>query len=279
MSWLPVSARSAERVTTGQVLGLTAVTSATLASGTVPAAEELEIWKWDQYQLETDMAAKLGITVGGGGNLGQKSRVLVGEFSRSTTVENSTGPVRYGVAARMVVKITNFNAGINLTLPFVAAEAQQNRLEASCSLQIEGYVGAAAKSLPDFASFNVETYVKIQDALTTLKNKIGDDTANIRPVQLWVWTDDSEDDVSLDERLTRAVGTAWALTQITSGSGVTEAEALYADGDDEVAKAAIRSTYMDLGADGANGPDAQTRVRARELLDGYRARQSWFQTG
>ena len=95
------------------------------------------------------------------------------------------GQWRYGVAARLVVKVSNFDVGVNMTLPFIAAEAQFNRLEASAALRVEGYVGPdAAKRFPNFGAFDVETYVKLMDALTSLKDTIGADVDNIRPVRL-----------------------------------------------------------------------------------------------
>ena len=215
--------------------------------------------------------------MGGGADLARKSRVLVAEFSRSKTVMRQDGQWRYGVAARLIVKVSNFELGANMTLPFIAAEAQFNRLEASAALRVEGYVGAdAAKQFPNFGAFDVETYVKLMDALSSLKDSIGGDVDNIRPVRLWTWAESAEGASTVDDRLTHAVGTMWALTRIADGATMAEAIANYRDTDDEVAHAAIRETYGYLMPSGDEAPNAQARARARELLDGYKAKAGLF---
>ncbi|GAA0910920.1 hypothetical protein GCM10009557_85270 [Virgisporangium ochraceum] len=280
MGWYPMAAAAplAEGGASSLGAGLKVDPPPDLVDSDVPAPDDLDTWQWDQYQLETDVAAKLGLTVGGGGSLARKSRVLVAEFSRSKSVARPEGQWRYGVAARLVVNVSNFNSGANMTLPFVAAEAQFNRLEASAALRVEGYVGAdAAKQFPNFGAFDVETYVKLMDALSSLKDSIGSDVGNIRPVRLWTWAESADSTPAVDDRLTHAVGTVWALTQIAAGKPVTEAVAGYRDTDDDVAHAAIRETYASISStDDSVDPDAQSRAHARDLLDGYRAKSGWF---
>ena len=278
MPWYPIAAEANIKEETLSVapVKLTVAAVPNLADADVPQAADLDLWTWDQYELKADVAAKLGLTVGGSGEASYKSRVLVAEFSRSKSVMRPEGQLRYGTAARLIVKVSNFDAKANMTLPFIAAEAQFNRLEASAALRIEGYVGpGAAKQLPKFGSFDVESYVKLMDALNSLTESIGADVDNIRPVRLWTWAEAGDGGKAVDDRLTSAVGTMWALTKIADGKPVAEAIAHYRDEDDAVAQDAIQATYTHLvGSDAA--PGGQARARAKELLDGYKARSGIF---
>jgi len=279
MPWYPMAADAANRDPKQSTSpGGLIIKSSNLPEGDVPQGADLDTWQWDQYQLENDVAAKLGLTVGGRADASRKSRVLVAEFSRSKSIIRQEGQWRFGVAARLVVKVSNFSMDANMTLPFIAAEAQFNRLEASSALRVEGYVGAtAAKQFPSFSTFDVETYVKLMDALSTLKDTIGGDVDNIRPVQLWAWAEASESPAVIDDRLTRAVGTMWALTRIAEGDNLAKAVGGYRDTDDEVAHDAIRETYGYLVTRGEDeSPDSQARARARDLLDGYKAKSGWL---
>ena len=114
-----------------------------------------------------------------------RTRTVVAEFSRTKTVGQGGRQARWGVAARLVVNVIGVKATTNLTLPFVAAEAQYNRLEASASLKVEGYTGDdLGDVLPAFSAFDVETYVKLLDALTALKARIAEDAEKISPTRL-----------------------------------------------------------------------------------------------
>jgi hypothetical protein len=60
---------------------------------------------------------------------------------------------------------------------------------------------------------------------------------NIQPTRLWAWAE--EEACATDRRLTEAVGTLWAMTQIEKGHPRAEALAKYRDTDDTIAKGAI----------------------------------------
>jgi hypothetical protein len=161
----------------------------------IPEPSELETWKWEQHRLETDVAANLGFSVGAV-KAGRRARTLIAEFSRSKTIQSGDSQVRYGVAARLVVNVLGFDADANLTLPFVAASAEFNQLEAYADLTIEGYAGADTGALfPPFATFDVESYVKLMDALTSMKGVIGKNEDNIRPARLWAWSAAPDTDI------------------------------------------------------------------------------------
>jgi hypothetical protein len=252
-----------------------------LAPDQTPTAADLDTWNWDQYLLETDVAAELGLGFGGTAQGNRRSRVLVAEFSRSKTVSEGPQQSRYGVAARLIVNVVGYDADANLTLPFVAAEAQFNRLEASAGLRVEGYVGTDTGELfPNFGAFDVESYVKLMDALNGMRVKIGSDEANIRPAKLWVWTTTGAKEESAS-MLGRGVATAWALTRIKEGDLFERALTAYRDKDDQMAQATIEDTYAEvLGPDFRDfAPDEDARNRARQLLDGYELHVPWFGIG
>jgi hypothetical protein len=148
----------------------------------VPKAEDLSDWVWDQYQLESGLSGKLG----------------------------------FGVAAHLIVNVRGLDAKANLTLPFVAAEAQYNRAEVSANLRVSGYVGPeAGKMFPEFSTFDDESYVKLMQSLSEMREVIGAKEEHIRPTRLWAWAEEEAD--ATDRRLTQAVGTLWAMTQIADG--------------------------------------------------------------
>ena len=69
--------------------------------------------------------------------------------------------------------------------------------------------------------------------------------------------------------LTRAVGTAFALTQIKNGRSLNESLERYHAQDDQIALAAIRHVY-DLVLPGGSADDrGVAEARARKLLDNY----------
>jgi hypothetical protein len=271
--WVPISAHSAP--VRKVVADARVAATPTVAPEDVPQAADLDSWRWEQHRLETDLAGSLGFSVGmAKGSL--NSRTLVAEFSRSKTIEVEGGFARYGVAARLVVNVRNFEASANLTLPFVAAQAQYGRLEAYADISVEGYTGDEAGDLfPPFSAFDVETYVKLMDALTAMKGAIGKHQENIRPVQLWAWADVPAEQA--DDKLTRAVGSAWALTAVAEGWPLQKATEKYRDQDDSVAKKAIESVYAELGIDDPDAaPADDPRQHAKHLLDGYEMHHPFF---
>jgi hypothetical protein len=271
MAWLPLSTEIPD-VNGDSSPALRGASVPQVDQRKIPKANELDTWKWEQHRLETDVAASLGFGVAsakGGG----RSRTLVAEFSRSKTVALGGSQARYGVAARLVVNVLGIEGEINLTLPFVAAQAEFNNLEAYANLTVEGYAGPKAGELfPEFTAFDVESYVKLMNSLTAMKGTIGKDEEHIRPAQLWVWAPSAGGD-ELDARLTQAVGSAWALTRIDEGDTLEEATRKYRDQEDHAARAAIEAVYSQLGVPGRDEkPSGEAREHAKRLLDGYEMR-------
>lgn len=275
MPWLPLSSESPD-VNLDSMPALRGATLETVEDPKVPKAAELDTWKWEQHRLETDVAASLGFAVGTTKGSGQ-SRTVVAEFSRSKTVSAGAAQARYGVAARLVVNIVGMEAEGNLTLPFIAAQAEFNRVEAYANLTVEGYTGAdAGKLFPKYTAFDVESYVTLMNSLTAMKDTLGKDVENIQPKQLWVWTP-SAGPTELDVRLTQAVGTAWGLTRIKEGDTLERAIKKYSDQKDHDARSAIEAVYSQLGVDGRDAkPSGEAREHAKRLLDNYEMHDPLF---
>lgn len=269
--WLPANAQSPNAFSedvVGEVVRVPAQPAD--ADVAVPAPADLDTWVWQQYLLTWSLASKLGFAVGGvEGDF--QSRVLVAEWSRSKTVQgshNSTG-VRFGVAARLVVHVRSIGAEANLSLPFVAAEAQMNRAEAQANMTIEGYVGSKAGDLfPSFSNFDVESYVKLMDAMTSAKGVIGGDEKNIKPVRLWCWGESTAEPTGAEPTVA-AVATAWALTRIAEGNTLAETVEGYVKEGDPVARTAIERAYSSVDA-GDGKPSDEAKDEAKNLLRGYK---------
>lgn len=150
----------------------------------------------------------------------RNTRTLMAEFSRSKTVATGTTKTCFGVAARLIINVSGLDAKANLTLPFVAAEAHFNRVEAYANLRVEGYVGPdTGEMFPDFTTFDVESYVNLMQSLSAMRKVIGAKEKFIRPTRLWAWAENEGGGVdATDHRLTQGVSTSYALTQIKDGA-------------------------------------------------------------
>lgn len=87
--------------------------------------------------------------------------------------------------------MSGLEANANLTLLYVAAEAQYNRAEASANIRVSGYVGPeAGKMFPEFGTFDIESYVKLMQSLSEMREVIGAKEEHIRPTRLWAWAEE-----------------------------------------------------------------------------------------
>jgi len=274
MQWLPVSSLP-DGVERPETQAGPFVLAAMPSIEEPPPKLKLSDWRWEQHQLDSDVAADLGFSLGAA-RAGRKSRTIVAEFSRSATSSVGGAVSRWGVSARLIVKVAEVDAGLNLTLPVVAAKAQVEGLEAYASMRLEGYRGEDASALfPAFGTFNVENYVRMTDALNQMKDAVGATDELIAPTQLWRLVKSQQQ--APEVRMRQGVGTAWALSQIKDGHTCAKAVSGYRDQADDVALNAIRQTYLELvDPDESATTDATARARARTLLDGYELRHPVF---
>jgi hypothetical protein len=269
MPWVPITAQAHdEKRPEVEAGGVRVPETGTVEAQNVPEAGELTDWVWDQYRLESGLSGKLGFGVASI-EASRNTRTLIAEFSRSKTIAADATNACFGVAARLIVNVSGLDVNANLTLPFVAAEAQFNHVEAFANLRVSGYVGPdLGKMFPEFSTFDVESYVKLMQSLNEMREVIGTNEQYIRPTRLWAWAEEVSADAT-DHRLTQAVGTLWALTQVEKGHPRERALASYRDRDDKVAQAAIEQVYADMLRDDEVDPSQESRARARRLLDGY----------
>ncbi len=271
MPWIPIPAQAQnEERPPVMADGVQIEATNTVRDQEVPKAGDLSTWAWDQYRLESNLSGKLGFNVGSV-EASRNARTLIAEFSRSKVVATDGASACFGVAARLIVNVSGLDAKANLTLPFVAAEAQYNRVEAFANLRVAGYADPKLGEIfPDFTTFDVESYVTLMQSLNEMRKVIGANEDLIRPERLWAW--DKAETEELDRRLTEGVATAWALTQIEQGHPLEKALAEYRDRDDEVAQAMIERTYADMLHDEVE-PSEESQAKAKRLLDGYAMRK------
>jgi hypothetical protein len=266
MPWVPITAQAPDEKRP-EIAAAGLRVPETSPVDNVPKAEELSDWVWDQYHLESGLSGKLGFGVASI-EASYNTQTLIAEFSRSKTIATDGTNACFGVAARLIVNVSDLDAKANLTLPFVAAEAQFNRAKASANLRVSGYVGPdLGEKFPEFGTFDIESYVKLMQSLSEMREVIGAKKEHISPTRLWAWAEEEED--ATDRRLTEAVGTLWALTEIADGHRRAEALGSYRQQDDTVAKAAIDQVYKEMLNGDEGRPSKEARARARRLLDGY----------
>jgi hypothetical protein len=235
----------------------------------IPTVDELSDWNWQQTEMSSDLAIKLGFAVGSVSASAQ-NRTLIAEFSRTATVEQDGRNASYGVAARLVVGVTKVEGSVSVTIPVLAAQAQLGHGEASVNLRVSGYVGdKLAGLLPtDVLMLNVDTYSSLTTKMSEIVKLIGSDRDKIRPKLLWLEGED-EGPAKVEDELARAVGSAYALTQIKEHKTLDESLTGYHDQDDQIALEAIRHTYGVLLPDGDESRAAEAGARAERLLDNY----------
>jgi hypothetical protein len=251
---------------------------------TPPQAQDLADWDQHYFSLDAHLATKLGFGFGVM-SAGARQRIIVLEFSRSAPCIASDGTeLRYGVSVRLVVRVSNYEAGANLALPFVAAEAQMGHLQTESTLAVRGYAGQGLAGLiPPLQSLTVDTYVDLMQRISKIQDLLGRDIANVRPALLQVPETAVE---GPNRKVEHAVGLVWALSKIADGVSRNQAIADFPSKDSEASTTAIQDAYADayaeaMGTDstGDEAPPAPARAWANGYLAGQRLGRSgarWF---
>jgi hypothetical protein len=233
-----------------------------------PQANQLSDWTQYDYDLDIQLATKLGFAVGGL-SISGNYRVLIREFARSLVCVAPDGTrYRYGTSVRLVVRVTSFSSAGTLSLAVVAGETQVGRMQAESHLRVVGYVGEKlAELLPPFRTFNVDAYAEMSNKMNEIKLLIGKDVSNIRPDKLGVDLDGVEyEGVDTNE----ALGLIWGLSRLARGENKERAKQLYPDLGSQAAIRGIELAYGRIPGSGvaATTPTAAQREFARELLRG-----------
>ena len=137
----------------------------------------------ESYQLEASFAAKLGFPVATM-STDDKLKVMLYGLTRYRDVVHQKHTYRYGVAIRVLLEIYNDEVDGDLTLPAVAAKAQLGVVSASAQLLLYGYTGDLSDTLPNWQSFDVNSYADYLKSVSALQVKVFGDPSKMRPVLL-----------------------------------------------------------------------------------------------
>jgi hypothetical protein len=138
----------------------------------------------ESYQLSGKLTAKLGFPIASLDTDNDFRVMLFGVMRYVDEIDENQHTYRFGVAIRVLLEIFGASAKADLTLPVIAAHAELGMVSASAQLLIYGYAGDLATSLPNWQSFDVDSYADYLGKVNELQRKILGDTANIRPVLL-----------------------------------------------------------------------------------------------
>jgi hypothetical protein len=144
---------------------------------------KLSMLQQESYQMKASFAASLGFPIATA-STDDKLRVMLYGVTRYSDVIKGGHTYRYGVAIRALLEIYSLQLDADLTLPVIAAKAQLGAVSASAQLMISGFIGNLAERLPNWSSFDVNSYADYVKAITALQIKVLEEPANIRPVLL-----------------------------------------------------------------------------------------------
>lgn len=236
----------------------------------VPKATQLSRWETQSWSLGVDYAAKLGFPMAGG-EISGAERIFLQEFSRSKDVDAGGGlKVRYGVAVRLLVRVSEMRTAMSLTLPIIAANAELGAARAESRLLVVGYNGQGlAKLIPKPKQFNVENYVELVDSVGRIQELIASDVANVAPEPLEV----PESVVGPGSDYDKAVAIAWALSSLAEGRNCEWARRELPAATEEM-RNLVEHVYAEFTDNGARGeaPPAAARAKARARLGKLRLR-------
>lgn len=220
------------------------------------------------YDLSVSAAGELNIPVLGGGSASLNQRVVVLEKVAFNKEPQADGSVRHvGYAIRLCLTVSKMEAGLKLSLPFLAASAQLGRTEASWTIQVIGLSGPkvdAAGITP--TELNVETFVRAKDSLTKFIEAAYDTTTTHLPAVIAVEGPHKELAVRLERALAEVVGLGYISVR-EPFSKASSRIVLDVAGMD-----AMRETYSEVAGTETDDetPSRDAAKRAVEYLKGVR---------
>ncbi|WP_206741196.1 hypothetical protein [Hyphomonas atlantica] len=234
-----------------------------------PNADDLGELLVSTYELSIEAAAKLKIPVIGSVSGGAARRVVVYEWTRFKEIEDDGGGFdRWGYAIRFCVTVSKINADTSIALPFIAAEAQLGRLEASWTMQVRGLQGPKIDGavLPP-ESLDVETFFLARQSLTDVVAALSDSKTKITPVYLLRKNPPTDaDEYSIITKKTFIVAALanernsnWVFHKLggSSNSNISEL---------------IEQVYADFEAEMGQRPNSVAVAKAKRALDGIQLR-------
>lgn len=229
----------------------------------LPTAEDLGELESRTYDLSVEAAGKLKIPVIGDVGGGGSRRVVVYEWTRFTNRDTPDGGVdRWGYTIRFCVTVSKLNSSSTITLPFLAAEAQLGRIEASWTMQVRGLRGPQidAAVLPP-ESLDVETFVMARKSMQEIVAAVSDEHTSIHPVLLFHTPPLGEADSYEKSALTTFVLAALA-------KGKRSDWVLSRMRDTNSARELVAQVYSHFGAELGGSPSRDSRRKAEGALQG-----------
>jgi hypothetical protein len=234
---------------------------------TPPKPDDLGELLVSTYELSVEAAGKLNIPIVGSVSGGASRRVVVYEWTRFKEIEDELGGIdRWGFAVRFCVTVSKMNADTSLALPFIAAEAQLGRLEASWTMQVRGLQGPKIDGavLPP-KSLDVETFVLARQSLADIIGALSDSKTKITPLYLLrINPPQQADEYAKMAKKTYIVA---ALASERNSNWVAEKLGMSVS-----ASELINQVYTDFDAEIGQRPNSVAVAKARRALDGIQVK-------
>lgn len=138
------------------------------------------------YSFDKDDQAKLGLLGFLNVDITNKQKVMIVEYSQSGSQYCNDKKLKYGVGARLMMKITNYKNNARLNTPQqVTASVIFGRAEVTYSLQTFGITGAGIAQLNKTGSLTENTYPEFRENISELIQDIySEDSSYIITPQL-----------------------------------------------------------------------------------------------
>lgn len=111
-----------------------------------------------------------------GGSVGEQSVGIIQEAKLFADVEFSGKNLEYGLSVRINVAAKNFDAGLDLNLPNLAASAQLGTTEARMEMSVWGFSGPLGELLPAPTELDLKSYVKYLEAFEKVQRLVFGET-------------------------------------------------------------------------------------------------------
>ncbi|RPI25011.1 MAG: hypothetical protein EHM61_15520 [Acidobacteria bacterium] len=230
---------------------------------------DLENSQVRSYDLSFTAAADLNIPVVGSFEGGSSRRVVVLEHTAFREIAEEQGAARYGYAVRFCVSVNKWDAGLKISLPFLAASAEVGSISARWTMDVIGLAGPKiAESLPPPTELNVEKFILAKQAMDKVIQAIQDPSTRFIPTLLSRTLPEQEQ----VRRFQIGAAQTYALTAISRRKSYVQAvqKLDHEAQNNSLLVDAIRDAYQLLGVETDVVPPSAQR-RALELLNGIEA--------
>jgi len=234
--------------------------------GIPKSLDDLPISVTQAYDLSITIAGDLNIPVIGSVSGGHNRRVLVLERCAYKQIKSTNLTKNYGYAIRLVITVSKWDSNSKISLPFIAASAQLNNIEAKWMIQVIGLAGTTitAVTVPP-TDLNVETFVLAKQSLTSIIEAVKDPSTKFIPQVISIERPCTE--IQLDYKVAIAKGVA--LKGIKDGWSLDKTIEEYKNNDQSIDDT-IADVYRNFAGVNTNQevPSAQVRKNAQLMLIG-----------